>query len=148
MSSSGTAPTSRRSTRTGRRRARRGGWVRRTLLWLTGLALLGILLAVGIFAWAYSRTDVPEPNDFAEAQSSILYYADGETELARFTGGYDRESVPLSEVPEHVRLHVLPSGVDRTPAASVIGQGSVAKVEDRMARAREATSAYLDGTDS
>ena len=54
----------------------------------------------------------------------------------------------IAEVPEHVRLHVLPSGVDRTPAASVIGQGSVAKVEDRMARAREATIAYLDGTDS
>ena len=107
MSSSGTAPTSRRSTRTGRRRARRGGWVRRTLLWLTGLALLGILLAVGIFAWAYSRTDVPEPNDFAEAQSSILYYADGETELARFTGGYDREAVPLEEVPEATRNALL-----------------------------------------
>ncbi len=81
--------------------------MRRVLLWLTGLGLLAILLVVGVFAWAYARTDVPQPNDFAEAQSSILYYADGETELARFTGGYDRESVPLSEVPEHVRDAML-----------------------------------------
>ncbi|WP_145968832.1 transglycosylase domain-containing protein [Ornithinimicrobium sufpigmenti] len=87
--------------------------MRRTLLWLGGLALLGLLLVVGLFAWAYSRTDIPEPNDFAEAQSSILYYADGETELARFTGGFDRESVPLSEVPEHVRYAVL-AAEDRT----------------------------------
>ncbi|MFK5688199.1 transglycosylase domain-containing protein [Ornithinimicrobium sp. LYQ92] len=103
MSPSGSTPQNRRRTRPARRRARRGGWLRRTLLWLTGLGLLALVLGIGAFAWAYSTTDIPEPNDFAETQSSILYYADGETELARFTGGYDRESVPLSEVPEHAR---------------------------------------------
>ena len=52
----------------------------------------------------------------------------------------------IAEVPDSVRLHVLPSGSDRTPTASLIGQGSVAKVEDRMERAFEASSAYLEGT--
>ncbi|WP_281965027.1 transglycosylase domain-containing protein [Serinicoccus marinus] len=113
MSSSSTTPRSRRPSGTRKRRAGRRGVLRRVLLWITGLGLLAILLAVGVFAWAYARTDVPEPNDFAEAQSSILYYADGETELARFTGGYDRESVPLSEVPEHVRYAML-SAEDRS----------------------------------
>ncbi|GAA4875967.1 transglycosylase domain-containing protein [Serinicoccus chungangensis] len=107
MSRSSTASAPRRPAGRRSSRARRGGTLRRVLLWLTGLGLLAVLLAVGVFAWAYNRTDVPEPNDFAEAQSSILYYADGETELARFTGGYDRESVPLSEVPEHVRFAIL-----------------------------------------
>ncbi len=51
----------------------------------------------------------------------------------------------IAEVADDVRLHVLPSGASRTPTASVLGQGSVAKVEARMARAREATSAYLEG---
>lgn len=51
----------------------------------------------------------------------------------------------IAEVPDSVRLHVLPSGVDRTPTASLLGQGSVAKVEDRMARAFEATTGYLEG---
>lgn len=50
----------------------------------------------------------------------------------------------IAEVPDGVRLHVLPSGVERTPS-SAIGQGSVAKVEDRMARAFDATIGYLEG---
>ncbi len=107
VSRSSTASPSRRPSGRARSRGRRGGLLRRVLLWVLGLGLLAVLLAVGVFAWAYNRTDIPAPNDFAEAQSSILYYADGETELARFTGGYDREAVPLSEVPEHVREAML-----------------------------------------
>lgn len=49
----------------------------------------------------------------------------------------------IAEVPEQVALHVLPSGIERTPTASVLGQGTVAKVEDRMARAFDAASLYL-----
>ena len=52
----------------------------------------------------------------------------------------------IAEVPDSVRLHVLPSGMDATPTASLIGQGRVAKVEDRMTRAFDATSDYLEGT--
>jgi len=51
----------------------------------------------------------------------------------------------IAEVPDFVRLHVLPSGMERTPTASLIGQGSVGKVEDRMQRAFDATSGYLEG---
>lgn len=77
------------------------------LRWLLGLGLLGLLLGVAAVAILYARTDIPQPNEFATSESSILYYADGETELARFTGGYDRESVPLSEVPDHVQKAML-----------------------------------------
>ena len=83
------------------------------LLWVLGLGLLGVAVAAGAFAFAYTRTDIPEPNDFADAQSTILYYADGETELARFTGGYDRENVTLDQVPDHVQKAVL-SAEDRS----------------------------------
>ncbi|MFK5634315.1 transglycosylase domain-containing protein [Ornithinimicrobium sp. LYQ103] len=109
MTSSTRPPATRRDARqSGRRRRRSGrGRGRTILLWLLGLGLLGVVLATGTFAWAYSRTDIPEPNDFADAQSTILYYDDGQTELARFTGGYDRESVLLEEVPLHVQQAVL-----------------------------------------
>lgn len=82
-------------------------------MWLTSLALLGIVAALAAFAWAYSRTEIPEPNDFADAQSTILFYADGQTELARFTGGYDREVVTLDQIPLHVQRAVL-AAEDRT----------------------------------
>ncbi|WP_161958469.1 transglycosylase domain-containing protein [Ornithinimicrobium cavernae] len=96
----------RRTVRARRSRRRRLTW-RRALLTLFGLGVAGLLLGGAVLALVYSRTDIPQPNEFATSESSILYYADGETELARFTGGYDRESVPLAEVPEHVRQAML-----------------------------------------
>ena len=52
----------------------------------------------------------------------------------------------IAEVPDSVRLHILPSGAERTPS-SAIGQGSVTKVEDRMQRAFDAASGYLEDHD-
>ncbi|MGB3859607.1 MAG: transglycosylase domain-containing protein [Ornithinimicrobium sp.] len=99
-------------------RGGRGGQTKRprwqrVLLWLVGLGLLAVLALAGVFAVAYASTDIPDPNEFAESQSSIIYYADGETEMARFTGGTNRESVPLDEVPDHVQKAML-SAEDRT----------------------------------
>ncbi len=112
MTSSTPPPRTRRDARAARRRGRPGRW-RRILLWLVGLGLLGVAVLAAAFVVAYQRTEIPAPNDFADAQSTILYYADGETELARFTGGYDREEVPLSQVPDHVQKAVL-AAEDRT----------------------------------
>ncbi|RIK12343.1 MAG: penicillin-binding protein [Acidobacteria bacterium] len=106
VSPSTSSPRTRKEAQARRRRRRPGRW-RRVLLWLVGLGLLAVAVLAAAFAFAYSRTEVPEPNDFADAQSTILYYADGQTELARFTGGYDREVVPLSQVPDHVQKAVL-----------------------------------------
>ncbi|MFX0539011.1 transglycosylase domain-containing protein [Ornithinimicrobium sp. Y1847] len=107
------APRSRRDGRRDRRQRRRRGVFRRILLWMLGLGLLVVALGAGAFAYAYSRTEIPAPNDFADSQSTILYYADGSTELARFTGGYDREDVELGEVPDHVQKAML-AAEDRT----------------------------------
>ncbi|GGK73616.1 transglycosylase domain-containing protein [Ornithinimicrobium pekingense] len=108
MSRSASSPPTRRerSRRSARRRQRPGRW-RRILLWLAGLALVAAIAVTTAFAVAYARTEIPEPNDFADAQSTILFYADGETELARFTGGIDREVVTLDQVPQHVQHAVL-----------------------------------------
>ena len=43
------------------------------------LVLLG---AIG-FVVAYATTDIPQPNELADAQASIVYYADGKTEMDR-----------------------------------------------------------------
>ena len=112
VSPSRPAPTSRREARAqkqqrGRRRRRGGGRLRTVLLWLLGLGLAALAALSIAFGVAYARTTIPQPNDFADAQSTILYYADGQTELARFTGGYDRESVTLDKVPDHVQKAML-----------------------------------------
>ena len=52
---------------------RKGLW---GLLWLVFLGVVAVVLA-------YLLIDIPEPNDRAVAQASVLYYADGETEMDR-----------------------------------------------------------------
>lgn len=90
-----------------KQKRKRTGWRRwavPTLKWgsLTALALL-VLAGAGV-AWAYNRVTIPQPNDLASAQTSIVYYADGKTEMARFSVAEgNRESVPLSRVPKHVQ---------------------------------------------
>ncbi|MEZ5117452.1 MAG: transglycosylase domain-containing protein [Candidatus Nanopelagicales bacterium] len=70
------------------------------------IVLLGIVSVVGAFAIAVAVTDVPEPNEVAVSQATIVYYADGTTEIGRLSDS-TRVSVPLSEVPDHVQKAVL-----------------------------------------
>src|SRR5665811_561517 len=70
---------------------------------LVGATLVGV---------AYATISIPQPNDLANAQASIIYYADGKTELARISE-INRESVPLSQIPLHVQ-HALLAAEDRT----------------------------------
>ena len=85
-------------------RSRGRTWLRRGLWALLVLALLGV---AGV-AVAYARTDVPKPNDIATAQASIVYYADGKTEMARLSDAEgNRVSVPLAKVPEHMQKAML-----------------------------------------
>lgn len=73
--------------------------------WAKGLgiaALVGFLLAVVAFFVAYSTVDTPKPNDLANAQASIIYYADGKTEMDRISE-VNRESVALAKVPKAVQ---------------------------------------------
>src|SRR5690242_2117497 len=58
-------------------------WVLGTLKWgsITGFALL-VLGVLGVII-AYNKIGIPQPNDIANRQVSIVYYADGKTELDR-----------------------------------------------------------------
>jgi len=74
------------------------------VIFLTAItvALLG---AAGLLV-AYSATAVPSPNALADAQTSIVYYSDGRTELDRISD-VNRESVQLSRVPLDVQRAML-----------------------------------------
>jgi membrane peptidoglycan carboxypeptidase len=108
-------PVSTPPTRAGRRsspssedgKPARKGW-RRFFSWKRILlVLLGLfLLVVGAFGVAFATTDVPQPNELANAQASIIYYADGKTEMDRISV-VNRESVPLTKIPLHVQRALL-----------------------------------------
>src|SRR5918911_4467471 len=84
------------------------GWhrflpTRKQMLW----GLLGAFaVSVILVAIAYAATGIPNPNSFATAQATTLYYSDGKTVLARF-GSTSRVDVSLHKVPPKVRLAVL-----------------------------------------
>ncbi len=73
---------------------------------LLALATLGVVGVVGAFALLVATTEVPEPNEVATSQTTIVYWADGTTELGRL-GDANRISVPLAEVPLDVQHAVL-----------------------------------------
>lgn len=104
------------------RRRRRFPW-KGTLLTLLAMTLL----AVGLAGLAYSMVDIPSPNEMANAQASVVYYADGKTEMTRISGaGSNRESVPIEKIPTVMRYAVM-SAEDRdfldNPGISITGLG-------------------------
>jgi membrane peptidoglycan carboxypeptidase len=79
---------------------------------VSGLFLILLAVLVGLAAWAYASTEIPDPDDFALAQTSTVYYADGETVLGTF-GEANREIVSGEAIPQHVKDAVV-AAEDRT----------------------------------
>jgi len=89
-------------------------WLVGTLKWGSiAAAVLFVLGVVGVFI-AYQQTSIPQPNQLANKQVSIVYFSDGKTELDRIAvQDGNRESVPLSKVPKFVQdAHI--AAEDRT----------------------------------
>ena len=95
------------------RRAKQG-WRRFVPSWrqLASIAFAGVVALAGVFVALYLLIDLPQPNELAVANSSVVYYSNGKTELGRYAE-VNRDSVPLSEVPLHVQQAVL-AAEDRT----------------------------------
>lgn len=75
---------------------------------ILGSILLVIATGVGVFGYLYVTTEVPEPDDFALAQSTDVYYSDGETKIGTFAD-VRRTSVPLDSLPDYVPQAVVAS---------------------------------------
>jgi membrane peptidoglycan carboxypeptidase len=71
-----------------------------------------VLLLVGIFFFAYQRTTIPDPNEAYQAQASYVYYDGGRTKIGTFAT-QNRESIPLSEVPQSMQDAIV-AAEDRT----------------------------------
>ena len=79
---------------------------------LLGVCALGFLLLAAAVGVAYAKTDIPTPNELSSAQTSVVYYSDGKSEVGRF-GDQNRINVTLDQVPDHVQKAVL-AAEDRT----------------------------------
>ncbi|PMC75958.1 transglycosylase domain-containing protein [Brachybacterium sp. UMB0905] len=79
-----------------------------SLRMIAGALALMVLAGLGFAVWLYNDTDVPAPSDFALAQSSRVYYADGETEMGRFSE-INRTEIPADEIPENIKQAVVAS---------------------------------------
>ncbi len=80
-------------------RAERDGFTRWIPSWklVLGLFTAGGALAVLALTVLVVSTPIPAPNDISIANASIVYYADGKSEIGRI-GEYNRVEVPLSEI--------------------------------------------------
>ncbi len=73
-----------------------------------GSASAVVLLGVIAFSVLYASVSVPDPNKARTAQTSVVYWSDGRTELGRFSAEEaNRQSIPLSQVPLDVQHAVL-----------------------------------------
>jgi membrane peptidoglycan carboxypeptidase len=89
-------------------RRARTGWRRFVPSWRQWLGLGVLLVAAGgaAFVALYLLIDVPAPNDLATAETSVVYYDDGEEVIGRYAE-VNRELVSLDDIPDHVELAVL-----------------------------------------
>ncbi len=91
-------------------RAGREGFWRWWPSWrlLSAAFLLLFFAGVGFGAWLYSTTDVPDPTDIAVAQTTRVYYSDGETLLGEFSD-LNRTILPAEDIPDNVKEAVVAS---------------------------------------
>ena len=80
--------------------------VKRALKWLLILGLVGSLLGATALVVIYKKTDIPDPNQDFQTQTSFIYYADGTNELGRFAT-QNRESITLKQMPQNIQDAVV-----------------------------------------
>lgn len=90
----------------GRRRAKKS---QRRWPWIV-LIIVALVVAIpgGMFAYAYSQYEVPEPEELANNQISSIYANDNTTQIARIVPPEgNRTQVSLEAIPDHVENAVL-----------------------------------------
>jgi membrane peptidoglycan carboxypeptidase len=92
----------------GGKKKRTGKQKRRRWLKIVSATIVGLLLMLGVFVGVvYASTDVPSPDSITNKQTTIIYYSDGVTEMARLSDGENRIEVPLDQVSEPARNAIL-----------------------------------------
>ncbi|MCZ4499437.1 MAG: glycosyl transferase, family 51 [Marmoricola sp.] len=86
--------------------------IRKYLRYVLIAGVVGTILMVSIFYFAYRSTSIPDANAAFQAQTTNVYFADGKEKIGRFAT-QNRESIPLAEIPQVMQDAVV-SAEDRT----------------------------------
>lgn len=73
---------------------------------LFGLGFFGVLTSIVGLAFLVNRTAIPTPNEIAQANASVIYYADGKNVIGTI-GEFDRVQVELAQIPLTTQRAVL-----------------------------------------
>ena len=62
------------------------------------VGVVGALVLAGVVVVLYQAISIPTPNSAFQAQTTFVYYADGERQLGTYYEDQNRESIPLDEL--------------------------------------------------
>jgi len=85
---------------------------RKYLRYLLIAGVVGTVLMVSVFYFAYRATDIPDPNTAFQAQTTNVYYSNGSSKIGQFAT-QNRESILLADIPQVMQDAVV-SAEDRT----------------------------------
>ncbi|WP_245159950.1 transglycosylase domain-containing protein [Blastococcus sp. CT_GayMR19] len=81
--------------------------VRNRRLKILGALMAGMLVLLGVFVGVvYASTEVPSPDSITTAQTTVVYYSDGTSEMARL-GDENRTNVALDQIAKPAQEAVL-----------------------------------------
>lgn len=121
-------------------------WGKRIGLTILFLFLGMLLLGGGAFIWLYQTTPVPEPSEFALAQTTKVLFNDGETEIGSFSE-VNRTIIDASTLPAYVGNAVVASedSTFYTNAGVDIKGIARALVNNLMGKPRQGASTITQG---
>ena len=74
---------------------------------LAVLGVVGALVLGGVVVVLYQAISIPTPNSAFQAQTTFVYYQDGKQQLGTYYEDQNRESIPLSEMPDTIQDAVV-----------------------------------------
>ena len=95
-----------------RKKKNTGKGKHRVLKWVLGIFFsligLGLLAGIAVFAYLYTTTEVPQPEKFALAEKTTVYYADGTTAIGSYAE-QNREIISCEGLPDYIGNAIVAS---------------------------------------
>ena len=78
------------------------------LKWVLGIFAALIAAGIGLFAYMYITTEIPQPEKFALAEKTTVYYNDGTTPIGSYAE-QNREIISCADLPDYVGNAIVAS---------------------------------------